>query len=234
MSAPTEGATDEDRRDFIVTVARELAEAEGWTGVSTRRLAERAEVDVGDLYQHFADQEALLAAVAVCAFADLAADLAEAHAEATESPEATESAQAPESAQATGSAQATESPQATGGAEATEGTATTEGAGRAWPAVVNAYLDFAYANPEVYDAMLALTPDLALGVDGVPAAPRAVFAELRAALTPLAGGRDPDVMAEVGWSLLHGVVMLTRGGRLRPEAQEERETMIADRLLRWP
>lgn len=222
VSAPTEGATDEDRRDFIVTVARELAEAEGWTGVSTRRLAERAEVDVGDLYQHFADQEALLAAVAVCAFADLAADLAEAHAEATES------------AQATESAEATESAQAPEGTEATEGAQAPEGAGRAWPAVVNAYLDFAYANPEVYDAMLALTPDLALGVDGVPAAPRAVFAELRAALTPLAGGRDPDVMAEVGWSLLHGVVMLTRGGRLRPEAQEERETMIADRLLRWP
>ncbi|WP_406079007.1 TetR/AcrR family transcriptional regulator [Micromonospora sp. NBC_00858] len=199
MSAPTEGATEEDRRDFIVTVARELAEAEGWTGVSTRRLAERAEVDVGDLYRHFADQEALLAAVAVCAFADLAADLAEAHAEATE-----------------------------GHAEATEGTK------RAWPAVVSAYLDFAYANPEVYDAMLALTPDLALGVDGVPAAPRAVFAELRAALAPLAEGRDPDTLAEVGWSLLHGVVMLTRGGRLRPEAQEEREAMIADRLLRWP
>ncbi|MFF4875522.1 TetR/AcrR family transcriptional regulator [Micromonospora sp. NPDC000668] len=199
MSAPTEGATEEDRRDFIVMVARELAEAEGWTGVSTRRLAERAEVDVGDLYRHFADQEALLAAVAVCAFADLAADLAEAHAEATE-----------------------------GHAEATEGTE------RAWPAVVSAYLDFAYANPEVYDAMLALTPDLALGVDGVPAAPRAVFAELRAALAPLAEGRDPDSLAEVGWSLLHGVVMLTRGGRLRPEAQEEREAMIADRLLRWP
>lgn len=199
VSAPTEGATEEDRRDFIVTVARELAEAEGWTGVSTRRLAERAEVDVGDLYRHFADQEALLAAVAVCAFADLAADLAEAHAEATE-----------------------------GHAEATEGTK------RAWPAVVSAYLDFAYANPEVYDAMLALTPDLALGVDGVPAAPRAVFAELRAALAPLAEGRDPDTLAEVGWSLLHGVVMLTRGGRLRPEAQEEREAMIADRLLRWP
>ncbi|MCO1597706.1 WHG domain-containing protein [Micromonospora sp. RHAY321] len=192
MSGPAEGATEEDRRDLIVTVARELAEVEGWAGMNPRRLAERAEVDVGDLYRHFADQEALLAAVAVCAFADLAADLAEAHAEAAGDPE------------------------------------------RAWPAVVSAYLDFAYTNPEVYDAMLALTPDLALGVDGVPAAPRAVFAELRAALTPLAEGRDPDALAEMGWSLLHGVVMLTRGGRLRPEAQEERETMIAERLLRWP
>ena len=64
----------------------------------------------------------------------------------------------------------------------------TGGPERAWPAVVTAYLDFAYANPEVYDAMLALTPDLALGADGVPAAPRAVFAELRAALAPRCRG----------------------------------------------
>lgn len=192
VSGPAEKATEQDRRDLIVRVARELAETEGWAGVSTRRLSERAEIDIGDIYRHFADLEALLAAVAVCAFADLAADLAEAHADATEEPEG------------------------------------------AWPAVAAAYLDFAYANPEVYDAMLALTPDLALGVDGVPAAPRAVFTELRAALAPLAEGRDPDTLAEVGWSLLHGVVMLTRGGRLRPEGQEEREAMIAERLLRWP
>ncbi|WP_406071312.1 TetR/AcrR family transcriptional regulator [Micromonospora sp. NBC_01638] len=192
MSGPAEKAREQDRRDLVVAVARELAEVEGWAGVSTRRLAERAEIDIGDIYRHFADLEALLAAVAVCAFADLAADLAEAQADATDGP------------------------------------------ADAWPAVATAYLDFAYANPEVYDAMLALTPDLALGVDGVPAAPRAVFAELRAALTPLAEGRDPDSLAEVGWSLLHGVVMLTRGGRLRPEAQEEREALIADRLLRWP
>ncbi|MBM0276207.1 TetR/AcrR family transcriptional regulator [Micromonospora sp. STR1s_6] len=192
VPGPAEKATEQDRRDLIVTVARELAEAEGWVGVSIRRLAEQAEIDVGDVYRHFPDLEALLAAVAVCAFADLAADLAEAHAEAADSPDG------------------------------------------AWPAVATAYLDFAYTNPEVYDAMLALTPDLALGVDGVPAAPRAVFAELRAALTPLAEGRDPDTLAEVGWSLLHGVVMLTRGGRLRPEGQEEREALIAERLLRWP
>ena len=192
VPGPTEKATEEERRDRIVAFARELAEAEGWPEVSTRRLAERAAVDLGDLYRHFADLEALLAAVAACALVDLAADLAEAHAEAAGSAEG------------------------------------------AWPAVASAYLDFAYANPEVYDAMLAMTPDLAFGVDGVPAAPRAVFAELRAALAPLAEGRDPDALAEVGWSLLHGVVMLTRGGRLRPEGQQEREAMIAERLLRWP
>ncbi|MFD0785795.1 hypothetical protein ACFQZ8_17975, partial [Micromonospora azadirachtae] len=68
----------------------------------------------------------------------------------------------------------------------------------------------------------------------VPAAPQAVLVELRAALAPLAEGRDPETLAEVGWSLLHGLVMLTRGGRLRPESQEERERMIAEHLLRWP
>ncbi|MFD0785282.1 TetR/AcrR family transcriptional regulator, partial [Micromonospora azadirachtae] len=78
MPGPTEEATEEHRRDLVVTVARELAEVEGWTGVTPRRLAERAGIDIGDLYQHFPDQDALLAAVAVCAFADLAAELAEA------------------------------------------------------------------------------------------------------------------------------------------------------------
>ncbi|MEV4388608.1 TetR/AcrR family transcriptional regulator [Micromonospora sp. NPDC049580] len=191
MSVPAEEATEEDRRHLIVTAARELAEAEGWTGLNGRRLAERANVDVGDLYRHFADQEAVLAAVAVHGFAELAAELTAAHAD-NPFPE------------------------------------------RAWAVMASAYLDFAYANPAVYDAMLALTPDLALGAAGVPAAPRAVFAALRAALLPLAQGRDPDTLAEVGWSLLHGVVMLTRGGRLRPEAQEEREAMITERLLWWP
>lgn len=191
MSVPAEEATDQERRLLIVTAARELAEAEGWLGLSVRRVAERATVDVGDLYRHFADQEAVLAAVAVHGFADLAAALTAAHAD-NPCPE------------------------------------------RAWAVMAGAYLDFAYAHPAVYDAMLALTPDLALGAAGVPAAPRAVFAALRAALLPLAQGRDPDTLAEVGWSLLHGVVMLTRGGRLRPEAQDEREAMITEGLLWWP
>lgn len=56
----------------------------------------------------------------------------------------------------------------------------------------------------------------------------------RSCAPPLAAGRDPDTLAELGWSLLHGVVMLTRGGRLRPEAQEQREEMIAARLLELP
>ncbi|MEH0829700.1 TetR/AcrR family transcriptional regulator [Micromonospora sp. CPCC 205714] len=110
----------------------------------------------------------------------------------------------------------------------------TNGDDGAWPAVVTAYLDFAYANPEVYDAMLAHTSDLTLGRNPAPGAPHAAFAELRAALAPLAAGRDPDTLAEIGWALLHGTVMLTRGGRLRPDTQEQREELIAVRLLAGP
>ncbi|WP_238448274.1 TetR/AcrR family transcriptional regulator [Micromonospora sp. 4G55] len=174
----------------VVAAARQLAEAEGWAAVTRRRLAERTGLDIETLYRRFPDPAALVAAVALRGFADLAAALA-----------------------------------------AARGTAGDDGA---WPAVVTTYLDFAYANPEVYDAMLAHTPDLTLGRDPAPGAPRAAFAELCAALTPLAAGRDPDTLAEIGWALLHGTVMLTRGGRLRPETQEQREELIAAGLFAAP
>ncbi|MCL7455876.1 TetR/AcrR family transcriptional regulator [Micromonospora echinofusca] len=174
----------------VVLAARELAEAEGWAAATHRRLAERTGVDIEALYRRFPDPAALMSAVAVRGFADLAAALAAARAAPT-------------------------------------------GHGD-WPAVVAAYLDFAYANPEVYDAMLAHTSDLTLGRDPGPGAPGAAFAELRAGVAPLAAGRDPDTLAELGWALLHGTVMLTRGGRLRPDKQEQREDMIMSGLLAGP
>ncbi|MGS2615367.1 helix-turn-helix domain-containing protein [Micromonospora sp. LZ34] len=66
----------------IVTAARQLAEAEGWPAVSPRRLAERAGVDVAAFYRHFTDRDAVLAAVAVRGFAELAAALTAAQAAA--------------------------------------------------------------------------------------------------------------------------------------------------------
>jgi len=63
------------RQRLIVTAARELAEAEGWEAVTTRRLAERVEYSQPVLYSHFKDKDAIMAAVAVEGFADLAAGL---------------------------------------------------------------------------------------------------------------------------------------------------------------
>jgi len=64
-----------DRERLIVTAARELAEAEGWEAVTTRRLADRVEYSQPVLYGHFKSMGAIMAAVAVEGFADLAAEL---------------------------------------------------------------------------------------------------------------------------------------------------------------
>ncbi|WP_331729706.1 TetR/AcrR family transcriptional regulator [Streptomyces sp. NBC_00073] len=64
-----------ERERLIVTAARELAESEGWEAVTTRRLAERVEYSQPVLYSHFKGKGAIMAAVAVEGFADLAADL---------------------------------------------------------------------------------------------------------------------------------------------------------------
>ncbi|MFE2141637.1 TetR/AcrR family transcriptional regulator [Streptomyces sp. NPDC059456] len=64
-----------ERERLIVTAARELAESEGWEAVTTRRLAERVEYSQPVLYSHFKGKGAIMAAVAVEGFAELAADL---------------------------------------------------------------------------------------------------------------------------------------------------------------
>src|SRR5919197_4104782 len=63
------------RHQLIVTAARELAEAEGWEAVTTRRLAEQVEYSQPVLYSHFTGKDAIMTAVALEGFADLAADL---------------------------------------------------------------------------------------------------------------------------------------------------------------
>ena len=60
------------REKLIITAARELAEAEGWQAVTTRRLAERIEYSQPVLYSHFKGMDAIMAAVAVEGFTELA------------------------------------------------------------------------------------------------------------------------------------------------------------------
>jgi len=63
------------RQELIVRTARELAEAEGWDAVTTRRLSERIEYSQPVLYSHFANKDAIVAAVAEQGFAELATAL---------------------------------------------------------------------------------------------------------------------------------------------------------------
>ena len=63
------------RRQVIVSAARELAEAEGWESVTTRRLADRIEYSQPVLYSHFEGKDAIVSAVALEGFGELAAVL---------------------------------------------------------------------------------------------------------------------------------------------------------------
>ena len=63
------------RHDLIIAAARDLAEAEGWEAVTTRRLAELVEYSQPVLYSHFDGKDAIVRAVAIEGFAELAVEL---------------------------------------------------------------------------------------------------------------------------------------------------------------
>ena len=63
------------RHNLIIAAARDLAEAEGWEAVTTRRLAELVEYSQPVLYSHFDGKDAIVRAVAIEGFAELAAQL---------------------------------------------------------------------------------------------------------------------------------------------------------------
>ena len=60
------------RRQEIVNAARQLAEAEGWESVTTRRLADRIEYSQPVLYSHFDGKVAIVTAVALEGYDELA------------------------------------------------------------------------------------------------------------------------------------------------------------------
>jgi AcrR family transcriptional regulator len=64
-----------ERYERIVAAACELAEAEGWDAVTTRRLAELIDYSQPVLYSHFKGKADIMAAVALRGFEELAARL---------------------------------------------------------------------------------------------------------------------------------------------------------------
>jgi len=100
--------------------------------------------------------------------------------------------------------------------------------------LAEAYVGFALEHPALYDAMFTLSTGLPFGRPEAPPELHAGFAEFREAVTPLAGGRDPDTLAEVAWSTLHGVATLSRAHRLRPDYQQARLAMLVDQLAGVP
>ena len=60
------------RYELILAAARELAEAEGWDAVTTRRLAGLIDYSQPVLYSHFKGKADIMAAVATRGFEELA------------------------------------------------------------------------------------------------------------------------------------------------------------------
>lgn len=72
-----------EREHRIVAAARLIAETEGWSAVTIRRLAEEIEYSQPVLYAHFENRDAIVAAIALQGFGELAAALRRAAAEST-------------------------------------------------------------------------------------------------------------------------------------------------------
>jgi AcrR family transcriptional regulator len=60
------------RRAQIISAARRIAELEGWSSVTVRRLSDEISYSQPVLYSHFGSREGILAAVAVEGFQELA------------------------------------------------------------------------------------------------------------------------------------------------------------------
>ena len=173
------------RRQLIVDTARQVAEAEGWEAVTTRRLSNEIEYSQPVLYKHFSGMDQVAAAVAIDGFAELAGLLRTARTKAKKSSDALNR-------------------------------------------VARAYLDFARDNPAVYDAMFTGRTTLHFAQADTPPELVAAFGGLREAMSLVTS--EADTLTEVFWAALHGLVSLSRGGRLRPEYERERVNALIARF----
>jgi AcrR family transcriptional regulator len=96
--------------------------------------------------------------------------------------------------------------------------------------IAHAYLNFARDNPALYDAMFTRTTALRFASDGTPPQLEAAFAELHHVVGLVADQQDAATLTEVLWAALHGLVTLSRTGRLRPDYESERINLLVDQF----
>lgn len=90
-------------------------------------------------------------------------------------------------------------------------------------AVGVAYTAFGLQRPALYDAMFTHAVDLPFASPEAPAALHDAFGELEAVVTPFtAQDEHPGPLTETYWAALHGLVTLTRSGRVPAEYHELR------------
>lgn len=176
-----------ERYELILATARELAEAEGWDAVTTRRLAGLIDYSQPVLYEHFKGKADIMAAVATRGFEELATRLS------------------------------LETSDVTGGPDDLRN-------------VCAAYLDFANSRPVTYEAMFVLPTKIKFASEETPPALRAAFAALVTALGP--DRQEPEFLAEVLWSALHGMVVLGQSGRIPATGAEDRLNTLVQKFGR--
>jgi AcrR family transcriptional regulator len=96
--------------------------------------------------------------------------------------------------------------------------------------IARAYLDFARDNPAVYDAMFTRATNLRFASQDTPPQLTAAFAELHQAVGLVADEQDADALTEVLWAALHGLITLSRAGRLRPGYDSERLQLVVNQF----
>jgi AcrR family transcriptional regulator len=110
-------------------------------------------------------------------------------------------------------------------------TAEAEGQRERIAGLASSYLDFAERHPTVYDAIFQLDGGLAYAQDDTPEPLKDAFAAMLECLGEVAGeGVDPGLFTETFWASLHGLVTLTRAGRLPAEETGPRLELLVDRL----
>src|SRR6185437_14442618 len=172
-----------ERRQQILDAARGIAEADGWTAVTSRRLADAIGYTQPVLYGHFpGGKTEIMRTVALAGFTELATAMRAAVGRKT--------------------------------------------GARAVTAVAGAYLDFAAAHPSLYEAMFQLPIDARFAQDDAEAEVRSGFNALAAVL----GDGANETATEVLWSALHGMSLLERAGRMRPEHRAHRVAELAARF----
>jgi hypothetical protein len=94
--------------------------------------------------------------------------------------------------------------------------------------VAGVYLAFAAAHPSLYEAMFQLPIDARFAQDDAEDELRSGFSALAAVLDEA----DDWTATEVLWSALHGMSLLERAGRMRPEHRPNRIAELAARFSR--
>jgi len=209
-----------ERHRLILDTAREIAEAEGWDAVTTRRLADAIEYSQPVLYSHFAGKEEIVAAVALDGFGELAGSL---RVELSSSCARADHDAGGSTAEPEASGPRAEPDPSGRAAEPDPG-----GFRAQLAAVARGYLAFAATHPAVYAAMFTVDSALKFASEESPEPLREAFALLRDALGAATGQRDLDTRTELFWSTLHGLATLTAGHRLRPEHAEQRLTLLIE------